>query len=240
MSERDDIDALAGEYVLGTLDAAERTTVAARRLREPGLDAAIDAWEARFAPLLDGVVPLAPPSALQGALNARIDQLTSGGSSAKGANVVALEGKVKRWRGIALAASALAASLAVTIGVREAVRPGVPDNLVAVFQKDDASPAFLLSVDLRTRNLSIRRVAADVPAGKTYQLWIASDQIGPAPRSLGLIEASDRSVQTALTAFDTKLVQQATFGVSLEPAGGSPTGRPTGPVFHAKLIPSAP
>jgi anti-sigma-K factor RskA len=34
------------------------------------------------------------------------------------------------------------------------------------------------------------------------------------------------------------VVQTATFGVSLEPAGGSPTGRPTGPALHAKLIPS--
>ena len=37
MSERDDIDALAGEYVLGTLDVAERRAVDARRLREPAL-----------------------------------------------------------------------------------------------------------------------------------------------------------------------------------------------------------
>jgi anti-sigma-K factor RskA len=146
----------------------------------------------------------------------------------------------RNWRNAAVAASALAASLAITIAVRETMRPDVPNNFVAVFQKDDASPAFLLSVDLQTRNLSIRRVAADVPDGKTYQLWIASDKIGPAPRSLGLIEASDRNVQKALTGFDQSLVQQATFGVSLEPAGGSPTGKPTGPVFHAKLIPSAP
>lgn len=237
-----DIDALAGEYVLGTLDAAERVAVAARRQREPALDGAIDAWERHLAPLLDSVAPIAPPARLQAALNARLDRAaaTRLTPDTPVTNLISLEQRVRRWRRVAVAASALAASLAVTIGVRETMRPDVPNNFVAVFQKDDASPAFLLSVDLQSRNLSIRRVAADVPDGKTYQLWIASDKIGPAPKSLGLIEATDRNVQKALTVYDQSLVQQATFGVSLEPAGGSPTGRPTGPVFHAKLIPTAP
>jgi anti-sigma-K factor RskA len=240
MSERDDIDALAGEYVLGTLDAGERASIAARRRREPALDAAIEAWERRFSPLLDSVAPIAPPVGLRAKLNTHLDASNLQPVSATAQNVVALKQRVRRWRGLAVAASALAASLAVTIGVRETLRPEVPNNYVAVFQKDDASPAFLLSIDLRSRNLSIRRVAADVPSGKTYQLWIASDKLGPAPRSLGLIEDGDMSVKRALTAFDPTLVQQATFGVSLEPAGGSPTGKPTGPVFHAKLIASAP
>ena len=37
MTATDDIDVLAGEYVLGTLPAAERATVAARRGREPAV-----------------------------------------------------------------------------------------------------------------------------------------------------------------------------------------------------------
>jgi anti-sigma-K factor RskA len=247
MSEIDDIDALASEYVLGTLDAGERASVSARRLREPRLEAAIQAWEQRFAPLLDTVASVAPPATLQAKLNARLDTAVapslaslSVGSPLAASNVVGLEKRLRRWRAIAVSASAVAASLAITLGVREALRPDVANNYVAVFQKDDASPAFLLSIDLQTRNLSIQRVSADVPTGKTYQLWIASDKIGPAPRSLGLIEAGDAAVKKALTSFDPNLVQQATFGVSLEPAGGSPTGKPTGPVLHAKLIPSAP
>ena len=51
MTERDDIDMLAAEYVLGTLDAQERAAVDARRVREADLAAAIAAWEQRLAPL---------------------------------------------------------------------------------------------------------------------------------------------------------------------------------------------
>ncbi len=132
--------------------------------------------------------------------------------------------------------TALAACLVIAIGVREMARPQMPRNYVAVFQKDDASPAFLLTVDLDTRVLSIRAVAATPQPGKSYQLWIASEKLGSAPQSLGLIEAKAGATQRELGRFDRALVEKATFGVSLEPAGGSPTGKPTGPAFHAKLI----
>ena len=59
MTESDEIDVLAGEYVLGTLDAAERAAAQAQRRRNPALAAAIVAWEARLAPLADWVPPVA-------------------------------------------------------------------------------------------------------------------------------------------------------------------------------------
>lgn len=232
MTERDEIDVLAGEYVLGTLDAAERAAVSARRLREPALEAAIEAWEQRLGPLIETVPPTAPPESLRAKIEARAGSPASEGPGL----IVALERRAQRWRRAAVAASALAACLAVAIGVRELSRPQVSKSYVAVFQKDDASPAFLLIVDLETRVLSVRAVAAQPQPGKSYQLWIASDRLGSAPQSLGLIEANSGSTQRPLGKYEHGLVERATFGISLEPAGGSPTGRPTGPAFHAKLI----
>lgn len=122
----------------------------------------------------------------------------------------------------------------------ELARPPAPQNYVAVFQKDNVSPAFVLTVDLASRTVAVRRVAADVPAGKTYQLWIAADPLGPGMHSLGLVENGNPGVQQAIAKIDPAVVQQATFGVSLEPAGGSPTGQPTGPAFVTKLIATSP
>jgi anti-sigma-K factor RskA len=228
MTERDEIDVLAGEYVLGTLDAAERAVANAARRRDPALAAAIAAWEARLQPLVDGIAPLAPPHSLQAKIEAMLPvaQLTP---------VLALQRYAVRWRRAAFAASALAACLLVTLGLRELSWRQAEGTYVAVFQKDDASPAFVLTVDLATRVLSVRPVAAEPPAGKSYQLWIASEKFGGVPQSLGLIEAQAASTQRAL-AYDAASVERATFGISLEPAGGSPTGRPSGPAFHAKLI----
>ena len=56
-----DDDFAAAEYALGTLDASERATLAARRLREPELDEAIRGWEARLAPLAEAAPEIEPP-----------------------------------------------------------------------------------------------------------------------------------------------------------------------------------
>ncbi len=236
MSELDDIDALAAEYVLGTLDARERAGVAVRRTREPRLEAAIDAWEKRLAPLCAQVADETPPDDML----ARIERLLPPVVLGQNAKLVGmLETRVRRWRSVAVGASALAACLALAIGLRETVLAPQPQSYVAVFNTGDVLPAFAMTIDLATRQVTVRPVGAPAQPGRTYQLWIASDQLGPNPRSLGLLGDGSTTGRALLTSYDPSLLQRATFGVSLEPAGGSPTGQPTSPALHAKLLPVA-
>ena len=239
MNGHDDIDMLAAEYVLGTLDGVEREAVTRRREHESALDAAIAAWERRLASFNGEVAPVNPPADLLTRIEAR---LANGASQleAPAAQVIRLKRLVSRWQRAAIAATALAACLALAIGARETVWRPAPQSFVAVFQKDDALPSFVLTIDLASRQLTVRPVAAEPQAGKTYQLWIASDRLGPGPRSLGLLDDVPTSTSKSLTGYDSSLIQKATFGVSVEPPGGSPTGRPTGPALHATLIPATP
>jgi len=92
-----------------------------------------------------------------------------------------------------------------------------------------------MAVDLDTRTISVRQVAADRLTDKSYQLWIAP-QPGAAPEPLGVLANDDSGVNVTLAAYEPSVINNATFGISLEPLGGSPTGRPTGPVIHARLI----
>lgn len=177
--------------------------------------------------------------------------------------IVALARRVKRWRGASIIAAALAACLIgfiIMLEVRPDLLPAdvrlkqvvekpvdvvkevvreVPSvqaaQYVAVFQKDEQSPAFLLTVDTERRIVTVRHVAAERLPDKTYELWIAT-QPGAAPRSLGLIANDDFTVRATLAAYDPAVINNATFGISLEPLGGSPTGTPTGPVIHARLL----
>jgi anti-sigma-K factor RskA len=57
-------DALAGEYVLGTLDAAMARAVERALPQDAALRAAVEAWEARLAPLSTLAPPEAPPPGL--------------------------------------------------------------------------------------------------------------------------------------------------------------------------------
>ena len=238
MTDESDIDATAAEYALGTLDPGERAAVAARRRREPALDAAIVAWETRLGPLADLVPPVPPPTDVLVRIEERIERLDRrpGILEAAVGDVVSLERRVGRWRRLAIAASLAAASLVGVIYMRETQRPAGPRTFVAVMQKDDASPSFLVTVDIETRLLTVRPVAAPAQPDKSYQLWMAHSSF-EGVRSLGLVSEQDLSPRPVLAAFDRGVIETATFAVSLEPVGGSPTNKPTGPVlFHAKLV----
>ncbi|KAB2937567.1 MAG: anti-sigma factor [Hyphomicrobium sp.] len=228
MSETEDIDMLAAEYALGTLPAAERAAVAMRARSEASLAAAIEAWERRLGPLAETVPPREAPAGVWEKIEARIAE--------GGGNVIAIERRLRRWQAGAIAASAIAASLALFVGVRE-FSPAPEDKmLVAVLQKDAQSPAFLVSVDLDKRQLTIRAVAAKPEPGKSYELWLVHDEL-KTPRSLGLIGAQPVTVGPTLASYAPNVIEDATLAVSLEPPGGSPTGAPTGPVlWSGKLL----
>jgi anti-sigma-K factor RskA len=238
MMNGDDMDLIAAEYVLGTLPAGECAAVAVRARREKPLAEAIEAWERRLAPLSELVPPREAPATVWPEIKARIDALEEVLPSPEQnrAQIISFQRRLRRWQGTAIAASALAASLLLFVGYREVVHP--PEKtLVAVLQKDAQSPAFLVSVDLETRVLTIRAVAAEPQRGKSYELWLVNDEL-KTPRSLGVVgDKPFTVVGPQLAAYSPKVIEDATLAVSLEPEGGSPTGAPTGPVlFAGKLI----
>ena len=152
------------------------------------------------------------------------------------AEVIELRSRVTRWRRLAFAATAIAATMVGIFVYNGAVFPVRNQQYVAVFNQGDQQPRFVLSIDLKTRELTIRPVAAQAQSDKSYELWIVSDKIKL--RSLGLLDSATSPTRKQLEGFDPALLQQATFGISLEPKGGSPVGMPTGPALHGKLIPA--
>ena len=61
MSDDDDLDELAGEYVLGTLDGAARHRFEARIAEDDAVARAVAAWQERLSPLSDPGVETPPP-----------------------------------------------------------------------------------------------------------------------------------------------------------------------------------
>ena len=113
MTDREDIDMLAAEYVLGTLDPDMRRIVDERRLHEDGLNAAIADWEKRLSPLNAHYRDEMPSRDMFPAVRARIE-----GARAQADNIVEidlLKRKLARWRIGTFASGALAASLMVAV-----------------------------------------------------------------------------------------------------------------------------
>jgi hypothetical protein len=126
MTEEEDIDALAAEYVLGSLDASERADVAARRGREPRLDAAIRAWERRLSPLSEREpgpeLGLAPPAQVFEGILTRISSAAA--EAAGTTQVLPLRRTSSRRWSFTVAGSALAACLALAVGWLNYSPPG--------------------------------------------------------------------------------------------------------------------
>jgi anti-sigma-K factor RskA len=184
------------------------------------------------------------------------------GLSPESKRVVYFAVRAKFWRWGALGAGAMAASFFAIIvaqlfqpeilppPLRPAVRtqvvrvatppPPMPAQYVALLQSSASSPAFILTVDSGSKKFTVRKVGASQEPGKSYELWLVSDKL-QRPRSLGVIGGHDFTTRAALSSFDDDTMHQATYAVTLEPEGGSPTGVATGPiVFTGKLIETIP
>lgn len=236
MSSSDEINMLAAEYVVGTLTSSEREAVEARRVTDTELSSAIAAWEARLSPWLAEYQSVEPPAHVKASLIERVERIQQG-ESVLPVESLRLRRSVNFWRATALSGYAIAAGLAALVVFREPPMSAPDSHYVAVFQNNDEQPAFVMSIDLKSRQIIVRPVTAKPASGKTYQLWIASDQLGGKPRSLGLLDEPTKPTRKTLP-YDADLLQSATFGISLEPEGGSPTGTPTGRAVHGRLIPS--
>ena len=131
MTEEEDIDALAAEYVLGSLDAAERARVAARRAGDRQLADAIAAWERRLGPLSEREPGLAPPAHLLDSILSRIAAAeASPGGGAGSARVIPLRRRSSRSWTLTVAGTALAACLAVAaVLLNEPFGPGAPARM---------------------------------------------------------------------------------------------------------------
>ncbi len=238
----EDREAMAAEYALGTLDANERAQAEILQTSDSEFAARVRYWESYLGALIANQEPVEPRRDLFPGIKERIAQEAATGS-VPGASVIDLTRRLNRWRGAAVAASALAASLLLFVGLRDFAPDYLPAALrpdsaryVAVIQQSKDAPAFLLTVDTRTKSFTVRRVGAEPPQGRAYELWLVHDRF-PGPRSLGVVSEHEFTKPAAFANYDPRIINEATYAVSVEPPGGSPTGAPTGPVvFTGRLI----
>jgi len=212
-------DALAGEYVLGTLDAREAARVRALMETDAALAAAVAGWEARLAPLQSLASPEAPPPGLWARIEASLDTAPA----------------VRSWRfpwpAFGIGAGAVAAGLAAVLLLRPAPEPA----LMTVLLTSQDQPAWVVEAagnELRLAALNPRPVAE----GRVMELW-ALPQGATAPTSLGLVPEGGR---LTVSPRGIRPAPGMLIEITLEPPGGSPIGRPTGPIlFIGRLQPAA-
>jgi len=217
-------DAVAAEYVLGALAADERQATARRIDSDAAFAALVDRWEVTLAPMAQDYLAIEAPATVKQAIDRRLYSSTAKARPSLWQNL-------SIWRGLSFVTLGLLALLAVL----PALNPPAPDaparRLVAALAPQQSDVHYVAIYDGSTHEIGLSHVAGARGSGRDFELWVIEG--GQPPKSLGVIP-DGASVHLAVSEdVQRKLASGAVFAISLEPAGGSTTGAPTGPVVAA-------
>jgi len=212
------LDALCGEFLIGTLRGAARRRFERALAREPAVSRRLQYWEQLIAVEYSEKF-LAKPSA---ATWQRIKR-----DLALHRFAAPWYAKVWLWR---IWAAAATAALVLVLGLPYVNRPApVGYSTLALMQgkAPEAQVTVELSDDRRALRLLAARPVQAAPS-QSFELWLIPP--GGAPKSLAVIGTLDSQIELR-GALAQPLARGSKLAVSVEPAGGSPTGGPTGPVI---------
>jgi anti-sigma-K factor RskA len=217
----EELNLLAGEYVLGVLEPEAARDVAAALASHAALRSAVAFWEEHLASLSTLAAPADPPSGTWIRIAAGIGPASRQASPH-------LWNSLALWRWSTVVAGAIAASLALYIAIGTPV-PAPAPTFVAVLHAPQQEQAAWVATAGRN-GLLIHAVASSaVPSDHAFELWAIAPG-ATKPQALGVIPPDGRLV---LGALPEGVRNGATLAISIEPVGGSPTGQPTGPVVFA-------
>jgi anti-sigma-K factor RskA len=242
LSDPEDRAVACAEFVLGTLDEVERSRLLSAMEDDESLQREVGFWQDRLLSLYKDVAPVEPTADVWHQVDAALgrEQSPASDTSPFVPPAASLPEAVRRrkdknarlwqrlgfWRGL----TGLSVAFALVLSLTFVMRTGDPSGstYVAVLQTADKEAAWIVKVGktgpVRIEPLSDRGA---IPQGKTWELWTKGKD-ATAPTSLGLIGTGAMEIaREALPYLD----EDQLFEVSLEPEGGSPTGRPTGPVL---------
>ncbi|GAA4480010.1 anti-sigma factor [Microbacterium panaciterrae] len=244
---------LAAGHSLGALSAADEQRFRAALAQRPDWTGIVDDDADTAALLAESVPDVTPPAGIRDTLLARIattaqDPDIAGAATTEDASVGGAPGKgsnrrPRRWM------FGLAAGLVLILGLGAGASVVIPQLLrpaavVALDRIENAPDAAEKTVTLPeggratahwSASMGAAVLVADglgpLDAARTYELWFVR---GATPVSAGLFEAAKGTTTAQLNG-----VMRAgdAIAVTVEPAGGSPTGKPTSePII---IIPTA-
>jgi anti-sigma-K factor RskA len=215
---------LAAAYALGTLRGPARRRFEEMARADEALASLMRRWELALAPLAANVPSVEPPVRVWREIESRVARPDT-------RNLQPVTSPF--WRPFGLIAAGLATVL-LAFFVLFSGAPRDEPLFVAVLTAQESGPRMVVSM----HDPDVLRVKVVKPwkgiEGKSLELWVLPTE--GAPRSLGLVPNSGIDTVIRLAAGDARLRNATALAVSLEPAEGSPTKAPTGPVLCSGAI----
>lgn len=207
--------ALAADYAIGLMPAPARRRFEQLLVDDAALRSELANWQETLASLTEALPERPVPDRVWHGITARIEP-----------QVLHVPEKRPFWNWLRLTAAACSIVALVFIGSlynRDDARYS------ATLSSTDAKPA--LKVEAHTDYLQVEPLTlAAVDVDRSLELWAIPD--GGTPISLGVVPVGGKGRLELSEAQKGLIGKPITLAVTLEPKGGSPTGKPTGPVLY--------
>ena len=217
------LDALIGEYMLGSLRGGARRRFESALREEPAVALRLRTLQQEFTPNYSERIAETPSA---GGWQRLERELNLAQYRAPWYSRVSF---LRAWAVGVTAALLLSLSLLT-------LRTSTETTLTPIAQlaMKGAAPSVVAAVSADRRTLQLR-AARPIVAGplQSYELWVIPE--GGAPLSLAVLGQLDGTL-TVPEGHRGQLRKGALLAITVEPAGGSPTGGPTGPVILSGAI----
>lgn len=234
------VERLSAEYVIGTMRGAARRRFEAVMAGHIPLRRAVQRWEQRLFRLSMQLPPVQPPAHVWAQIERRI-------APAPTTVPRPIRSGTAAWQAIAAGITAVAVVLGTLLITREPqiqvqvqIEKQAVESAHTAIVSDATAPLWVLNAYPELSELRVQALRPVTLAdNQSFELWMLPDA-GTAPVSLGLLPRSGSAVLQLSAEQLRTLAATSTIAVSIEPAGGSPTGAPTGAIpYTAPLLHTA-
>tara|TARA_R110002074_G_scaffold16967_1_gene56382 strand:- start:293 stop:1012 length:720 start_codon:yes stop_codon:yes gene_type:complete len=232
INDKDEIARLADEYVLGLLEPMEAEAVEVEMETNPDLAKAVGESQDRFLPLDLSATSETLREGFAGEVKQALGPEQEAASATSKVVPMTARKKKSPWLSKQGLWPAIAATI-IGIIIGSYLPLNRPEPVIVAVLVDANGVAQAIVEDYGNSEAQIRFVSdVEVPTGKTMQLWtLPSPETGPV--SLGVLPGVQPAVVDGPSLPAPK--QQQLYEVTFEPLGGSPTGKPTGPILGKGL-----
>ncbi|MFJ3482702.1 anti-sigma factor domain-containing protein [Pseudomonas sp. NPDC090202] len=223
-----DVQIIAGEYVLGTLSDSQRAEVQQRLAHDPALRKAVDGWQSRLLALTDMAEPAPSSAGLWRRIERSLGDLSQGAKSSTRSR----RPSSRKWNGLVfwrrLAVVSVIAALLLGTQLATQVTPTAAPAWMAVLSTpQDKTPGWVIQAIGANEIQLIPLGSTSIPEDSTLQFWTESSN-GQGLVSLGRVK-SGAVLKVPLRTLPPLQPNQL-FELTLEKAAGIPASKPSGPI----------
>lgn len=216
---------LVAEYVLGVLNAEDHAAMARRIASDPKLQTEVEFWQQSFSSFDQEFEEIPAPAHTLG----KIEERLFGANTSKGP-IASLWQSLALWRGLAAGAATIAAVVIGVFVMQPNTAPTIDGTtqLVATLEAEDTDVKFVALYDSAKGSVRLSALSGQKFEDKDYELWFIDGD--NAAVSMGIIPV-DGKIEVPLTPDMLATITDGTvLAVTLEPLGGAPGGKATGPI----------